>query len=91
MDRGIAEKAEKAGQAVLLLAPEKIGIEVYDTGFLGGASMLLDENTLGFFGNIVVLGQYGALADFFEKRGVRLVSLGEGTIFDYGGAVPFEF
>ena len=75
-DRGMAKALRKAGADVLLLEPCPIGIEVYDTGFIGGASVLLDEKTLGFFGNIEAFGQYEALKAFFGERGVRLLSLG---------------
>ena len=91
MDRGIAKAARSAGEDVLLLKSSVIGIEAYDTGFIGGASVLLNGNTLGFFGKIEDLEGYSALADFFGVRGVRLVSLGQGTLFDYGGAVDIEF
>ena len=90
MDRGIAKAASSAGVDVLLLKPSVIGIEAYDTGFIGGASVLLNENTLGFFGKIENFEGYPALAAFFGARGVRLVSLGQGPLFDYGGAVDIE-
>ena len=86
-DRGIAKALRKAGADVLLLHPCQIGIEIYDTGFIGGASVLLDEKTLGFFGNIERFAQYALLKDFFAARGVSLVSLGENPLFDYGGAI----
>ena len=91
MDRGIAKAAGSAGVDVLLLKPSVIGIEAYDTGFIGGASVLLDENTLDFFGRIEDLEGYSALSAFFGARGVRLVSLGQGPLFDYGGAVDIDF
>ena len=87
-DRGIAKAV--SGLDVLLLEPSSIGIERYDTGFIGGASALLDDRTLGFFGKIEDFDQYPALAAFFGTRGVRLVSLGEAPLFDYGGAVDVE-
>ena len=90
MDRGIAKSASEKGIAVLLLEPTVIGIENYDTGFIGGASVLLDKHTLGFFGRIENLDGYSALADFFGARGVRLVSLGQEPLFDYGGAIDIE-
>ena len=89
-DRGIASVAEKSGIDVLLLKPTVIGIEVYDTGFIGGASVRLDECTLGFFGRIEDFAGYPALAEFFGARGVRLVSLGQAPLFDYGGAIDIE-
>ena len=86
-DRGIAKILRGDGADVLLLAPYSIGIEVYDTGFIGGASVLLDENTLGFFGKVELFEQYEMLKDFFARRGVSLVSLGNEPLFDYGGAI----
>ena len=86
-DRGIAKVLRREGTEVLLLQPCPIGIEIYDTGFIGGASVLLDEKTLGFFGNIEAFAQYALLRDFFASHGVSLVSLGEDPIFDYGGAI----
>ena len=91
MDRGIAKSASEKGIEVLLLEPTVIGIENYDTGFIGGASVLLDEHTLGFFGRIEAFEGYSALSAFFGARGVRLVSLGKGPLFDYGGAVDIDF
>ena len=90
MDRGIATAARLAGVEVLLMEPSVIGIEVYDTGFIGGASVLLDEHTLGFFGKIEDFEGYSMLSDFYGARGVRLVSLGNTPLFDYGGAVDIE-
>ena len=87
-DRGIAKAV--SGLDVLLLEPSSIGIERYGTGFIGGASVLLDDATLGFFGRIEDFGQYSVLAEFFGARGVGLVSLGRTPLFDYGGAVDIE-
>ena len=89
-DKGILKAAEKAGIPALLLPPHKIGIEVYDTGFIGGASMLLDENTLGFFGNIKEYPSYEALKRFFSTVNVEIVGLSEMPLFDYGGAITHE-
>ena len=89
-DKSIAKAAKNASIPTLLLCPEHIGIEVYDTGFIGGASVLLDDKTLGFFGDITLFSQYEALRAFFGNYGIRLVSLGKDPLFDYGGAVSFD-
>jgi len=89
-DKGIVKAAEKAGIPALLLPPHKIGIEIYDTGFIGGASVLLDENTLGFFGNIKEYPSYEVLQRFFSTVNVEIVGLSEKPLFDYGGAITHE-
>jgi hypothetical protein len=89
-DKGIARAAQSVGIPALLLPPHKIGIEVYDTGFIGGASVVLNENTLGFFGKIENYPSYEALKQFFSTVGVEILSLSEKPLFDYGGAVTVE-
>ncbi len=89
-DRGIVKAAQNAKIPALLLPPHLIGIEVYDTGFIGGASLTLDESTLGFFGNIEVHPSYEALKAFFSEVGVEIISLSDKPLFDYGGAITLE-
>ncbi len=86
-DKTIIKAAEHAGIPALLLPPHHIDIEIYDTGFLGGASVLLDAHTLGFFGKIEVHPSYESLRAFFAERGVSLLSLSDAPLFDLGGAV----
>lgn len=89
-DRGIVKAAQSAKISALLLPPHPIGIEVYDTGFLGGASLMLDEHTLGFFGNIEAHPFYAELKAFFAEVGVETLSLSKKPLFDYGGAIMLE-
>ncbi len=84
-DRGIIRAAQQVGIPALLLPPHPIGIEVYDTGFIGGACGLLDAKTLGFFGNIEAYPCYSLLRDFFASAGVEVLGLSRGDLFDFGG------
>ncbi len=84
-DKSIFHAAEKVGIPALLVPPHPIEIETYDTGFLGGACGEIDEKTLGFFGKIEDFPAFSELNDFFSQRGVRLLSLSEKTLFDFGG------
>lgn len=86
-DRGIVKAAQEAGLSALLLSPQPLGIEVYDTGFIGGACGLLDEHTLGFFGKIEAYPSYAEMKRFFSAVGVELVSLSDAALFDYGGFI----
>ena len=89
-DKGIARAAKSVGIPTLILPPHKIGIEVYDTGFIGGASMTVNENTLGFFGRIEDYPSYEDLKAFFSTVGVEIISLSKEPLFDYGGAVTVD-
>ena len=86
-DRGICAAASAEGLETLLISPWRIGIEVYDTGFIGGASMILDEQTIGFFGCLASHPEGEKVRAFFEKNGIQVVELSKGALFDYGGAV----
>lgn len=89
-DIGICRAARDAGLRTLLIPPGHIGIACYDTGFIGGASVVLDEKTLGFFGD---LGRHPAGEDiraFFEDVEIEIVSLSGDPLFDYGGAVRIK-
>lgn len=86
-DRGIYAAATSVGLEALLISPSHIGIEVYDTGFIGGASMVLDEQTIGFFGRLKSHPEGEKIRTFFEKNGVQVVELSQDALFDYGGAV----
>ena len=86
-DRGICAAASDEGLETLLISPACIGIEVYDTGFIGGASMVLDEQTIGFFGSLASHPEGEAIRAFFEKNGIEVLELSDEALFDYGGAV----
>lgn len=89
-DPSIFAAAKENGVPALLLASEKIGIEAYDTGFIGGACGAIDAHTLAFFGDIEAYAQGRRLAAFFAPRGVEFVSLGDGALFDYGGMIALD-
>lgn len=88
-DPTIAKAAEAVGIPTLRLPSVRIGIECYDTGFLGGTCVAIDDKLL-FFGKIENNPHYTELRNFFKAQGISLVSLGENAIFDYGGAVITE-
>ncbi len=86
-DKGICHAAKANGLEALLIPPHHIGIEVYDTGFVGGASGVIAEKTLGFFGNLDTFPAGKEIRSFLEEWGICVVSLGEGELFDYGGLI----
>ena len=86
-DTGIFHAACSHGLDALQMQPGGIGIERYDTGFIGGACGALDANTLGFFGNLMTHPDGEKMACFLQSHGIRAISLGAGKLFDYGGVV----
>ena len=89
-DRGIYTAAKQHGFDALLIQSGGIGIASYDTGFIGGASAVLDEKTVGFFGNLDGHPSGKEIRAFLKQRGVHTLSLSDEALFDYGGAVRIE-
>jgi len=88
-DTGIHKKAVESGIDSLLIAPQKtIVLEGYDYGFIGGATGLISENELAFFGDFYTLDNAAGVEEFLRKHGVRSVSLAKGNLVDLGGLFP---
>ncbi len=89
-DTGIYKAAVAHGVDTLLISHGHVGIEKYDTGFIGGASGTLCA------GKVCVFGALGAHPDgekiraFALSHGVEVADLGVGPLFDYGGIVRLE-
>jgi len=88
-DTGIHKKALEAGIDSLLTKPQKsIILEGYDYGFIGGATGLISENELAFFGEFHTLDGADTVEGFLIKHGIRPISLAKGNLVDLGGLFP---
>lgn len=86
-DTGIFRAARSHGLDALQIRPGGIGIERYDTGFIGGACGVLSADTLGFFGNLMTHPDGEKMLGFLESHGIHAINLGTGNLFDYGGMI----
>lgn len=86
-DHAIASIASKYGLDVLEITPGHILLEGYDYGFIGGASIVLNDRTLAFTGTLDKHPDKASILDFLSKHGKDVVFLSEKPIFDIGGAV----
>jgi hypothetical protein len=89
-DAGIYKAALTHGVDALLIRPGSIGIEKYDTGFIGGASAALGAGESCVFGNLELHPDGKKIRDFAGAHGVEIQSLGAGALFDYGGFVRVD-
>jgi len=89
-DASIYRSAKKYGIDALLISPGGIGIEKYDTGFIGGASGMLEIGKTAVFGNILSHPDGEKILAFAHAHGEEIISLGEGKLFDYGGIVRID-
>ncbi len=86
-DKGIYRAATEREIDTLLISPGNIGIERYDTGFIGGASAKIAESKIAVFGNIELHHDGEKIVDFAKKHGTQIISLDNSPLFDYGGIV----
>ena len=89
-DKGIYLTAVLRGLDALLVSPGGVGIEKYGTGFIGGASGALCPGKTAVFGSILSHPDGEKMLAFAEAHGEKIVSLGEGALFDYGGIVKID-
>lgn len=86
-DKGIFNACGKAGINCLLIRAGFVSLKGYKHGFIGGASVKTDKNTLAFFGEIEKHPDYKKITEFLNVRNIRAVSLKSGKLCDIGSAV----
>jgi hypothetical protein len=85
-DNAIANAAEKLGISVLKISPGGIELEGFDYGFIGGASITLND-AVAFTGAISNDCDRIRIEEFIAGRGKSTIYLTGCQAFDIGGAV----
>lgn len=86
-DRGIARALENEGFDVMLISPQGVRLDGFEYGFIGGASVTLEDDLLAFTGHLADHPDAERIERFIASHGVRTVYLTDEPIFDIGGAV----
>ncbi len=89
-DTGIYKAAAAHGADALLISKGHVGIEKYDTGFIGGASGTLGDGKVCVFGSLNSHPDGEKIRDFALRHGAEVADLGDGSLFDYGGLVRVD-
>ncbi len=82
-DASIARVARAAGIDTLQIRAGHIGLDGYDTGFIGGACGATDTEVL-FCGNIEAHPDGAEIIEFCRRHGKRAVALSDEPLYDYG-------
>lgn len=88
-DSGMAAALEHEGIDVLRIRPGHILLPGYDTGFIGGASTLLDGRII-FFGNAAAHPDWPQIERFLTAHGAEYKLFGGMPLTDLGGAVKTD-
>ncbi len=86
-DASVSSASKKAGLDVLDIAPGHIALDGYDTGFIGGASFILNDDTIAFTGTLDGHPDKERMLAFLAQHGKKAVFLTAEPIFDIGGAI----
>lgn len=87
-DNGIAKAMHSQGIEVLLISPGYIRLEGYESGFIGGSTFKLSQDTLAFTGSLYTHPDKDRIERFLLSHGVKHIYLSETKIFDIGSAIP---
>ena len=87
-DIGLARAMCDVGIDVLLISPGGVSLPGYEYGFIGGACGKIAPDTLACFGDITKHPQYAEICAFCKKHGVKLLSLSDDNLTDYGSLIP---
>ncbi len=73
------------GIDTLLISSGHIILKPYNTGFIGGASLMLKDTLTVFFGKVEAHPDYKKIRDFAHKHGADILSLSDEPLSDFGG------
>lgn len=86
-DAGVSTAAKRAGLDVLDIAAGSVALDGFPEGFIGGASFLVDKNTLAFIGSLDEHPDKARILMFLQQKHVRSLFLARGPLIDIGGAI----
>ena len=87
-DAGICKVLKARGFDVLLVTNDRIELNGYGCGFIGGCAGKVGRTLLVFTGDIKKHAQYVDIKSFCKNCGVDIYSLGNNFLYDYGGILP---
>ncbi len=90
-DKSIHKAVTENGFDCLLISPDGIELDGYDCGFIGGASVVIEEEkTVIFFGNLSLHPSCKELSAFCNEKGYKLHTNANSRLKDLGGALLFS-
>lgn len=86
-DPSVAAACKKAYADVLLIRPGHILLDGYPYGFIGGCGGLVSPHTLALFGDPMTHPDGAEIVRFAVRYGVKLISVSDGPLRDFGGII----
>ena len=83
-DPSLCQAAEKAGLCVLQITPGNILLPGYSYGFIGGASGVMEDNTIAFFGDLGLHPEGERIRSFIQEHGFSILEIAGRPLTDVG-------
>lgn len=87
-DLGIHRAAVDFGIESLLIEKGGISLDGFEYGFIGGCAGIISRDEIAFIGDVTKHSSYFEIREFIEKRGKRIVTLGDFKLVDCGSIIP---
>lgn len=84
-DKGIYNALKEEGVDALLVSTNRIKLEGYNCGFIGGSGCILD-NKVYFFGDISKFDNFDEILAWLDNKKYKVFSIIQGDVSDFGGA-----
>ena len=88
-DAGIFAELSRRGVPTLMIKSGGVSLPPYEYGFIGGASGMIDDETIMFFGSLDAHPSGREIRSFLSSLGVGIVE-GEGKLVDAGGFIALD-
>lgn len=88
-DEGLYKTLNSAKIDVLKIERGGVRLDGFDYGFIGGASGLISENKLAFFGDISKHSDYESIKKFIKTKKVDIIQLSSTNLADYGSIIKY--
>ncbi len=89
-DKGIYEAASRKGLSALLAENDGVELPPYGCGFFGGATGMINRNTLAVNGSLDKMKSGAKIKEFLELNGVFALEISARPPFDTGSLIPLE-
>ena len=86
-DDGIYKKLTENGLDCLKIKKGNVRLDGYEYGFIGGASVKLNEKEILFFGEIMDNNDRNNVINFLEKYGMKAIFIENKQLHDIGSAL----
>ncbi len=90
-DDCIFKAANQNGFDVLKISEGNISLSGYNYGFIGGASGLLSNDTMAFFGELKTHPDCENIKAFLKNYKISPLELCKGTLSDFGSILPIAY